>query len=142
MLVFPPAARVTRGVELQRIAREGKRIRTTYLEVRAAASPRARSEIPVKHMRIGVIVPRYKQSAVARNQLKRRVKELARLVMLPLAVDRDVVIRARPEAYNASFAHLKADVDRVATELAQLGTVPVGMTGSLCDKGPIRTDTQ
>ena len=68
-------------------------------------------------MRIGLVVPRFKQSAVARNRLKRRLRELARQYLLPSAVAADVVIRIRPEAYAATFEMLAADVNRALGQL-------------------------
>jgi RNase P protein component len=52
--------------------------------------------------------------------LKRRLRELVRTRLLTEAPSVDVVIRARPEAYAASFAALEADVVRAATQLPQL----------------------
>ena len=77
-------------------------------------------------MRVGLIVPRYRHTAVARNQLKRRLRELARLQLLPTHLPVDVVIRVRPEAYDAGFQHLRADVDRARAQLARL--IQAGMT--------------
>jgi ribonuclease P protein component len=68
-------------------------------------------------MRVGLIVPRFKHSAVARNQLKRRLRELARLHMLPTGIPASVILRVRPDAYDASFDQLLADVDRATREL-------------------------
>jgi len=68
-------------------------------------------------MRIGVIVPRYQQSAVARNRIKRRLRELSRTRLLPADIAADLVIRIRPEAYRASFLMLAADIDRTLTKL-------------------------
>lgn len=97
--------------------REGKRIRTTHLEVRAAASPLARPGNSWAGLRIGLVVPRYKHSAVARNQLKRRLRELARLEMLPTRLTGDIVIRVRPDAYKASFDALSTDIVRAIDHL-------------------------
>ena len=47
-----------------------------HLDVRVLASPLALS-------RIGIVVPRHQHSAVDRNRLKRRLRELARLELLP-----------------------------------------------------------
>ena len=88
--------------------REGKRTRTRHLDVRVLASP-------LGHPRAGVVVPRYSQSAVARNCLKRRLRELIRTHLLPVSLSVDIVIRARPGAYDAVFDELKADITRVAT---------------------------
>ena len=112
---FPRRARITRGAELQRVAREGKRIRTLFLEVRAIASPLARSV--ARQTRVGLIVPRHRQTAVARNRVKRRLRELSRTRLLPLDLAADVVIRIRPEAYRASFPDLASDFDRAINQL-------------------------
>src|ERR1700750_212122 len=96
---FPRQHRLTRSLDIQTVIREGKRIRTVYLDVRILASPLGVS-------RIGVVVPRHQQSAVDRNRLKRRLKELARIDLLPslrCGAPTDVAIRARREAYGAEF---------------------------------------
>jgi ribonuclease P protein component len=84
-----------------------------HLDVRTAASPLARS-------RVGLVVPRHQRSAVDRNKLKRRLRELVRTTLLPVmggAPVADVVIRARREAYGATFAALGEDVRTVAERL-------------------------
>lgn len=68
-------------------------------------------------MRVGLIVPRHRQSAVARNRLKRRLRELTRLRLLPSGLPFDVVLRARPETYAAAFDELGTEIDRVLTQL-------------------------
>jgi ribonuclease P protein component len=110
---FPRSYRLTRGVELQNVAKEGKRIRTVYLDVRVLASP-------LGHPRVGIVVPRYGRSAVDRNRLKRRLRELVRTHLLPEACSVDVVIRTRPDAYSASFDALGLDIARTKTQLTQL----------------------
>ena len=62
-----------------------------HLDVRVLASPLA-------FPRVGIVVPRHKHSAVDRNRLKRRLRELVRLELLPVlraASALDVAIRAR-----------------------------------------------
>src|ERR1700755_218350 len=77
---FPRQHRLTRSLDIQTVVREGKRIRTADLDVRVLASPLGIS-------RIGIVVPRHQHSAVDRNQLKRRLRELTRLELLPLLRD-------------------------------------------------------
>ena len=84
-----------------------------HLDVRAIASP-------LGHPRVGVVVPRYSRSAVDRNRLKRRLRELVRTRLLPNAPPADVVIRARPEAYAASYDALVIDVERARAQLTRL----------------------
>ena len=65
-------------------------------------------------------MPRHRQTAVDRNRVKRRLRELLRIEVLPMLRHRaplDVVVRAAPEAYQADFATLRADVTRLAERL-------------------------
>jgi ribonuclease P protein component len=84
-----------------------------HLDVRAIASP-------LGHPRVGIVVPRYSGSAVDRNRLKRRLRELVRTRLLPSASSVDVVIRARPDAYVASFDALAGDIEKAAMQLERL----------------------
>jgi ribonuclease P protein component len=65
---------------------------------------------PMGHPRLGIIVPRFQFTAVARNRLRRRVKEILRRDALPALPAVDLVVRATRAAYAASFAVLRADV--------------------------------
>jgi ribonuclease P protein component len=60
------------------------------------------------------VVPRHKHTAVERNRLKRRLREIVRLDVLPALAAaesrRDVLVRARREAYDASFAELREEL--------------------------------
>jgi ribonuclease P protein component len=69
---------------------------------------------------VGIVVPRHRQTAVDRNRLKRRIRELVRIDLLPALKARpavDVVIRARVEAYAAGFTALRADILTVQRRL-------------------------
>jgi len=66
---------------------------------------------------VGFVVPKYDRSAVERNQLKRRLRELARLRLLRELPALDVVIRARRDTYGAAFADLARDVDTMRERL-------------------------
>jgi ribonuclease P protein component len=68
-------------------------------------------------IRVAIVVPKYGYSAVRRNKLKRRLRELARQTLLPRAVSCDVLLRARHEAYAASFDLLRDDVVDLASRL-------------------------
>ena len=72
-------------------------------------------------------MPRYKHTAVARNRLKRRLRELARLRLLPALADlppADVVVRVWPSAYAAGFDALAADVTRALGQLRRAMPAP------------------
>ncbi|MCL7970594.1 MAG: ribonuclease P protein component [marine benthic group bacterium] len=85
--------------------REGARRRCGPLEfisrTSETSSPRA-----------GIIVPRYGRTNVERNRLKRRLRALVRSDWLPEARSRgletDVLVRARPEAYERTLDQLRA----------------------------------
>jgi len=68
------------------------------------------SASPVAHPRVGVVVPKHRRNSVERNRLKRRLREVLRVEVLPRLVDRninvDVLVRARREAYGATFEQL------------------------------------
>ena len=87
--------------------RRGKRSRTVHLDVFEAASP-------LPHPRAGVVVPRYGHRIVERNRVKRRLREVLRREVLPWLSDHgiavDVLVRARREAYGASFAALREEL--------------------------------
>jgi ribonuclease P protein component len=83
---------------------------------------------------VGIVVPKHRHGSVERNLVKRRLRELARLRLLPVVPSGRVLLRARPEAYGASFAALARDVERAAREAARLaadvGPADVGPDGA------------
>lgn len=83
-------------------------MRTALFEVRHLASL-------LRHPRVGLVVPKHSHSAVERNRVKRRLRELLRVEFLPYLGSVDLVIRAAPAAYEASFEQLR-DVARRARE--------------------------
>jgi len=52
----------------------------------------------------------YQSSAVARNRLRRRLREILRRDVLRTLPAVDLVIRAKRSAYTASFAVLRAEL--------------------------------
>jgi ribonuclease P protein component len=58
-------------------------------------------------------VPRHRNTAVRRNRLKRRLREILRVELLPrleLAAPIDILVRARREAYDAAFCMLRDEL--------------------------------
>ena len=68
------------------------------------------------HPRMGLIVPKFQSSAVARNRLRRRLLELWRREVMGRQGGRDLVVRARRPAYQASFAELRTEVLQFADQ--------------------------
>jgi ribonuclease P protein component len=60
--------------------------------------------------RMGLIVPKFQFSAVARNRLRRRLREIWRRDVQPRQAGGDILIRARREAYQASFDALRGQL--------------------------------
>jgi ribonuclease P protein component len=71
---------------------------------------------------VGFVVPKYKHSGVARNRVKRRLREIARLKLLGALAARaaplDLVIRAFPSAYARDYAALEAELLQVLRRLS------------------------
>jgi ribonuclease P protein component len=59
---------------------------------------------------MGLIVPKFQSSAVARNRLRRRLREIWRQDLQVRQQGYDLVIRARREAYLASFDVLRSQL--------------------------------
>lgn len=69
------------------------------------------------HVRVAIVVPKHGFAAVRRNQLKRRLRELARTHLLPRPASCDVVLRAKREAYASPFDGLRDDIEYLAGRL-------------------------
>ena len=69
------------------------------------------------HARVGLVVPKHGRSAVERNTLKRRLRELSRTVLLPGAPAVDIVIHTRPSAYRLEFAELSTLVEQLRLQI-------------------------
>ena len=63
---------------------------------------------------MGLIVPRFQSTAVARNRLRRRLSEIWRRQVRGVQGGNDLVIRIRREAYGASFTDLQATMMKLA----------------------------
>jgi ribonuclease P protein component len=105
--------RITRSVEIRDIFKRGKRSRTLHLDV-------LDSDSPASFARVGVVVPRYGHTAVRRNRVKRRLKEALRTEVLPrlerAGAGRDVLVRARREAYHAPYSVLARQLEQWVEE--------------------------
>lgn len=82
-------------------------MQTERLEARASTSL-------LLHPRVGVVVPKYRRNIVDRNRTKRQLRELARMRILPIVGSIDILLRAKPDAYRASFDQLAVEVDAIA----------------------------
>jgi ribonuclease P protein component len=88
-------------------------MQTERLEARASASL-------LLHPRAGVVVPKHRHNIVDRNRVKRRLRELVRIKLLPGLQRIDVLIRAKPEAYGSSFEQLALDVGTIGEWVSRM----------------------
>lgn len=89
-------------------------MKSGLLDVRVTASPSLCA-------RVGIIVPKYGHIIVERNRLRRRVREIVRVRMLPSlrsVPPTDVLVRTLPRAYSASFEVLEREIDGIVARLA------------------------
>ena len=82
-------------------------MQTEHLEARASASL-------LLHPRVGIVVPKYRYTIVSRNRVRRRLRELARLRLLPNLGNVDLLLRAKPPAYATTFEQLASEVDAIS----------------------------
>jgi ribonuclease P protein component len=64
-----------------------------------------------------MVVPTHGRCSVERNRVKRRLTELVRRELLAHLGSMDVLIRARREAYGATFDELRKDVQAIGQRL-------------------------
>lgn len=75
-------------------------------------------------------MPRYSHTAVARNLVKRRLRELARTELLPSMASLaalDVVVRAAPSAYGADYEMLRTAMRKAIERMRQSTTESDGV---------------
>jgi len=86
--------------------------------VRARLFDVKRLDTALGYIRLAIVVPKFGFTAVRRNQVKRRIRELSRTLILPRAQSCDVLVRARRDAYAATFAEMREDVLMFLTHIA------------------------
>lgn len=104
-------SRLTRGRDFQVARQSGRNIRGEHLDLWVLPATLGPS-------RVGFIVPKYHQSGVERNRLKRQLREIARSEFLPSEPSIEVVIRARPSAYSCSFQQLLKQIQGFKTRIS------------------------
>ena len=127
--MLPQRSRMRRPAEFRLAARAGRRagrpLLTGHLFVPdGTGGPEGvRSGAPAK---VGFIVSRAVGSAVVRNRVKRRIRDLMRGYVGSLPGGCLLVVRANPAAATARQADLAADLDLVIGRLLrrQVGALP------------------
>ena len=108
---IPRGRRITtRGEILSLLG--GRRVRGEALELfwRPATEDRPRGTC---------ITPKFGHTAVQRNRLRRRLKELMRASVLADPLARDYLVRARPAAYELDFEGLEAALMELVEDIGE-----------------------
>ena len=115
--MLPQQSRMRRPEEFRRVLRTGRRaggsVVAGHLLLVGSDGP-VRSSEPAK---VGLIVSRAVGSAVVRNRVKRRLRELMRRRVASLPRGCLLVLRAYPAAAHARQEDLAADLDLVIGRL-------------------------
>ncbi|MDE3151825.1 MAG: ribonuclease P protein component [Gemmatimonadota bacterium] len=110
---YPRTRRITLSSEIRGVLEKGRRVRASHLDARYLASP-------LRFGRVGLVVPKHGHTAVERNRLKRRLRELVRRELLPTLTNLDVIIRCSPAAYHESFDQLAASIVTIREALMEV----------------------
>jgi ribonuclease P protein component len=113
--------RLRRRRDFLRACHEGRPFRSAHLAIHALA----REKTPPRGLRVGFSVGRRFGGAVARNRLRRRLREACRTVvsknLKPIRGDWDLIIIPRPEAARARFQELSAGLRDILERLPPQG---------------------
>lgn len=108
------AARLTQSLEFDRVYSQGKAYRGKLFSVHTFPN---RSGTP----RLGLSVSRKVGSAVTRNYVRRRLREIFYSTIQEMPEDLDIVISARPAASKADYATLDSEFRRVLEKITETG---------------------
>jgi ribonuclease P protein component len=113
--VLPQQSRMRSPEEFKRTMRSGRRAGASVVAATLllAAGPVSSDAAP----KVGFVVSRAVGSAVVRNRVKRRLRELMRRRVASLPGGCLLVVRAHPAAARARQADLAADLDLVLGRL-------------------------
>jgi len=106
--VLPAPHRLTRGEDLRRVSRRGRRSGGTTLVVHLLRAD-GRSSDPA---RVGFVVSRAVGNSVIRHRVVRRLRALCAERLDTLPAGSELVVRALGGAGEASYPELGADLDR------------------------------
>lgn len=103
---FPKSRRLRKRAEFQRVYEQGRRIRSSLF------TAHVRDAETAEPGRVGLTVPRAVGNAVARNRVKRRLREAIRRHWPELPDGLEIVFHARRPIVEAAWLRLEAEVQR------------------------------
>ena len=117
---FPKSKRLLKHADFDRVYREGRRNVSRNLSVFYLPGDSANND----GVRVGITVGKALGGAVARNRIKRRMREVVRRHLSELTGALDVVINPRKSAADMEFAELEKEV---AAAFAKIERAPRGL---------------
>jgi len=112
---FPRGERVTRTKDMDRIFREGRRVRGERMTLCVLTNG-------LPHARLGIALSRAWRGAVARNRAKRLLRETYRTHKRLFPAGLDVIVVPRPNWRPPTTAALAQEFERLLAQLAPEGT--------------------
>ena len=103
--------RLTDSPEFERVYRQGTAYRGKLFSVHAFPNERG-------NPRLGLSVSRKVGSAVTRNTVRRRFREVFRACTSEIPGNLDLVVSAKPAAAGAAFGELRAEFDKALSKFA------------------------
>jgi ribonuclease P protein component len=103
---FPKSRRLTQPADFERVKKDGRAERGRFLVLNVLSS--------TEQFRAGFVTSRSVGSAVARNRVRRRLREIVRKHQHEISGQRWIVTIARAAAASATFAQLEAEWLRLA----------------------------
>jgi ribonuclease P protein component len=116
-LRFPRSVRLSRSSEFARVSTQG---RAEHGKLMICKVARLSAEEIASTARVGIVTSRRVGSAVVRNRVRRRLRELVRVDLAALPANCWVVLIAKAAAANASFDDLRAEWRRLANRAGLL----------------------
>lgn len=112
-LAFPKSARILARADFRKVYNQGVRFSGRYF---AAFCLRVERGSGAATARVGFTLPRAFGKAVARNRVKRRIREALRLRLMEVPPEWDIVINPRRPAITAPVEELLREVDRLVAQ--------------------------
>ncbi len=110
--MLPAPHRLTRGDDLRRVSRRGRRSGSNTLVVHLLAHDPASEDTPGPPTRVGFVVGRTVGNSVTRHRVQRRLRHLCRERLATFPPGSELVVRALAPAGGATYQELGADLDR------------------------------
>ncbi|WP_125568510.1 ribonuclease P protein component [Nocardioides baekrokdamisoli] len=118
--MLPRAHRITEPAEFRTTVRAGRRCGGALLTVHLA-SPSVDDTGEADAARVGFVTSKAVGSAVARNRVKRRLRELARTELDSLPPGSRLVVRAQPASGASSYEELRGEFRRCLDRVLSSG---------------------